>query len=83
MKQIAEDADLSAEDFFSLMFEARQAALEQAVADGVISEEQADWFTQRFDEKQSSGFGPGSCFGSGGHRGGWHMDPNWDTQPSG
>lgn len=90
MGQIAEEAGLSAEDFSSLMFEARQAALEQAVADGVISEEQADWMIQRFEEKQSGGFGPGSCFDTGDNafhgpnspRGRWHMDPNWDTQPA-
>jgi len=45
--QIAEEQGLSADEITTLMQEARSAALDQMVADGVITQEQADWMEQR------------------------------------
>lgn len=70
--QIAEAQGMSAEDFGSLMIEARSDALQQAVADGTITQEQADWMNQRMTQRQAAGYGPGSenCTGDGPMHGG-------------
>jgi hypothetical protein len=47
MADIAESQGMSQEDFFSLMLEVRAEALELAVEDGLISQEQADWMLER------------------------------------
>jgi len=67
MWEIAEAQGFSAEEFASLMTEARSEALEQAVAEGTITQEQADWMIQRMAQRQAYGYGPGSsaCTGSG------------------
>ncbi len=68
---IAQEQGLTDEEFSTLMFDARSAALEQAVADGTITQEQADWMQSRWDEMKAQGFGPGlsGCDGSGPHGG--------------
>ena len=82
--QIAESQGISQEQFGTLWTDARTAALEQAVADGVITQEQADWMIQRMAQQQAAGFGPGSgaCTGAG-PAGGFHRGPGWrwNTQP--
>lgn len=84
MWQIAESQGISQEEFGTLWTEARTAALEQAVADGVITQEQADWMIQHMAQRQAAGFGPGSgaCTGAG-PRGGFQRGPGWrwNTQP--
>ena len=74
--QISDSLGISSEDFSTLVADARAKALEQAVQDGVITQEQADWMSQRM----GPGFGPGAgtCDGTGPHgyggRGrGWRM----------
>ncbi len=70
---IAQEQGLTEEEFSTLMSDARTAAFEQAVADGTITQEQADWMQSRWDEMKEAGFGPGSggCDGDGfGHHGG-------------
>jgi len=52
---------LSVEEFTTLMVTARTSALNQAVADGVLTQEQADWMIQRMQQRQGGGFGPGNC----------------------
>ncbi|HEX6304820.1 MAG TPA: hypothetical protein VFZ76_11560, partial [Anaerolineales bacterium] len=61
------------ETFRELMIEARTEALNQAAADGVISQEQAEWMQSRMNQMWSNGYGPGSghCDGSG-PRGRWN-----------
>lgn len=61
--QIAESQGISSEDFSTLVADARAKALDQAVQDGAITQEQADWMSQRM----GPGFGPGAgqCDGSG------------------
>ena len=63
--QIADSLGISSEDFSTLAADARAKALDQAVQDGVITQEQADWMSQRM----GSGFGPGAgtCDGTGPH----------------
>ncbi len=68
MWSIAEAKGLSAAEFADLMLKARTQALNQAVADGVITQAQAEWMIQRMQQMQAAGFGPGNCpmhFGAG------------------
>lgn len=68
---IAQEQGLSQEAFAALMSDARKAALEQAVADGLITQEQADAIQAHWDQMAAQGFGPGqgNCDGNGPHRG--------------
>lgn len=68
MWQVAEAQGYSLEEFSALMFEIRSAALEQAVAAGLITQEQADWMLSRWESMQAGGFGTGT--GSGPCQGG-------------
>lgn len=86
MWQVAEAKGLSIEEFQTLMVEARTAALKAAVADGVITQAQADWMLSRMQGRggQGGGYGAGGgCpmhgggFGPGGGR--WYNQPG---QPS-
>ena len=77
MWSIAQAQGLSDEEIADLMVEARTKALEQAVADGALTQEQADWMIQRMQEMQSAGFGPGYCHGFSGQSGG----PGWRNNP--
>ena len=60
MAQIAYSEGLTQDEFSTLMLSARQSALEQAVSDGVITQEQADWMQSRQNRMFGNGFGPGS-----------------------
>ena len=67
MWEIAEAQGLSAEDFQALMLAARTDALTQAVADGTITQEQADWMLSRWNSMLQSGYGPGTGNCQGGN----------------
>lgn len=56
--QIAQSNGLSDEDTRKLMLEAHDAALAKAVADGQITQSQADWMDQHMEQMWQSG-GPG------------------------
>ena len=71
MWQIAEDLGYSQEEFGQLMVEARTEALNQAVEDGLLTREQAEWMIARMAQRQAAGFGPGSGTCMGGGRGGF------------
>lgn len=64
---------LSLEEFRAKMVEVRQIAVDKAVEDGVISQDQADWMAERGPGAGPGQFGPGagSCPGTfqGGHHG--------------
>ena len=64
---IAESQGLTSEEAWALMQTARNEALQQAVADGVITQEFADQMLARMDAMHGNGFGPGSgsCHGGG------------------
>ena len=68
MWDIAESQGLSAEQFKAKMIQARTEALNQAVADGLITQEQADWMTSRMAKMPMYGIGSGAagCPGMGG-----------------
>jgi uncharacterized protein YidB (DUF937 family) len=61
MWDVAQEKGISQDEFFTLMQTARGEALKQMVADGVITQAQADWMLQR---------GPGGMGGGRGGRGG-------------
>ena len=84
MWQIAEEEGIKTEEFTNLMLEARTKALDQAVADGLITQEQADWMVQRMTQMHANGFGS-SAGGCGGFRsGGWRGGPagSWSATPT-
>jgi len=51
----AQEQGLTEEEFSTLMFDARNAAFKQAVADGTITQEQVDWMQSRWDYMQENG----------------------------
>ncbi|MBM3153658.1 MAG: hypothetical protein FJZ96_15890 [Chloroflexi bacterium] len=59
--QMALDQGVAAEDIPALMLEIRTAALQQAVADGIITQERADWMIQRMQSMRQAGPGIGSA----------------------
>lgn len=61
MWQIAADQGLSDEEVQNVMITARTAALNAMVADGVLTQEQADLMLQRMNTMMSNGFTPGNC----------------------
>lgn len=67
MWNIATDQGLTQEQFTETMIQARTTALSQAVAEGVITQEQADWMLSRMNRMGGTGVGPGSagCPGMG------------------
>lgn len=76
---LAQEEGLSVEEFRARLIEARTEALEQAVEEGVITQEQADWMRDRWEQRwdEDGAFGP--CPGDGsGHGPGWR----WNPQPS-
>jgi hypothetical protein len=81
MWSIAEAQGKSSEDFQALMVEIRSKAVEQAVADGKLTQEQADWMAQRWQQMQANGYGPGTCPGMAGQFQGPGRGGRWNAQP--
>lgn len=83
MYQIALDNGIKQEDLASFMNEIHKDAFANAVKDGVMTQEQADWMLQRMQNRGGFGFGncpmhngQGGSFGRGsgfgpGMMGGW------------
>lgn len=65
--QIASEQGLTAEQFRALMADARSQAIDQAVKDGKLTQEQADWLKTR--GARMNGGMPGGRAGHGGMRG--------------
>jgi hypothetical protein len=61
MWQIASDQGLSDEEVQGVMIQARTAALNAMVADGVLTQEQADFMLERMNTMMAGDFTPGSC----------------------
>jgi hypothetical protein len=61
MWDVAAEQGLSQEEFYALMLEARTKALDEAVAAGALTQEQADLMNERHQQMQENGFGPGNC----------------------
>jgi hypothetical protein len=70
MWQVAEAKGLSVEEFQNLMVDARQAAVAKMVADGVLTQEQADWMLSRMQGMWGQGGAQGGCPMHGGGYGG-------------
>lgn len=77
MYDVALSLNYTPEQFTELMVTVRTDAINQALADGVITQEQADWMLDRLAQRAEAGFGTGTCTGdcqmggrSGGMRGG-------------
>lgn len=78
MFDVATSLGMTQEQFTELMVTVRSDAINQALADGVITQEQADWMLSRLAQRQAAGFGTGTCTGTcqmggsmrGGMRGG-------------
>ena len=70
MWQVAEAKGLSADEFQKLMVDARKAAFTKMVADGVLTQEQADWMLSRMQGMWGQGGAQGGCPMHGGGYGG-------------
>ena len=69
MWTIAQEQGMTTEQFQETMTTARTTALNQAVADGVITQEQADFMLSRMNNMMGQRFGSGQGFGPGSGRG--------------
>lgn len=67
--ELAEQQGVEMETLWSVMDDARAEMIDQALADGVITEEQADWMSERGGPGPGHHFG--SCDGSGPRGGGF------------
>ncbi|MEA4906205.1 MAG: hypothetical protein VB089_01220 [Anaerolineaceae bacterium] len=61
--QIAENEGWTLEQFQDWMIEAHNTALDQLVADGVLTQTQADWMNSHMNQMGVYGYGPGYCAG--------------------
>ena len=61
MVQIALDHGIKQEDLATFMNEVHQEALDNAVKDGLATQEQAAWMLQRMQNVQQGGLGFGNC----------------------
>jgi hypothetical protein len=65
LSAIAVSQGFSVEEFQSIWLAARETTLQQAVAEGTLSQEQADWMLDRMESMGAGGYGPGygNCMG--------------------
>jgi hypothetical protein len=68
LSDIVQEQNLTAEQFQELVTTARTSAINQAVADGVITQAQADFMLEHMERLAENGFGPGFDAGMGGCR---------------
>lgn len=76
MWDFAQQKGMTQEQFLDLMLQARTQALEKAVADGIITQEQADWMLSRWSRMGNNG--AGICTEDGVSRG---NGGRWNNQP--
>ena len=72
---IAQEQGMTTEQFQEMMTTARTSAINQAVADGVITQAQADFMLERMETMMGNGVGPGFGMGNGGCGGRWNNQP--------
>ena len=70
MYEIALNAGIPEAEIPEMLLEVRQAALDAAVADGVLTQDQADWMASRMGRHMQFNGTPGTC-PMGGRGGGW------------
>jgi hypothetical protein len=86
--QIAQDQGLTQEQIQQLMLDAHDKSLDQAVEDGLLTQEQADWMDQHMESMWSGdGAGFGGCHGAYGDQDANSETPSgsmmrWNHQPS-
>lgn len=83
-RTIAQEKGLSAEEFRTLMIEARNKALEAMVKDGVITQAQADWMKDHMRTGLEKGFGTGygNCpMGNNNNSGRRGFGGRWNQNP--
>ncbi len=73
LSQIAYDQGMTYDEFTTLLADARVQALDQAVADGILAQAQADWLAQR-----GAGISMGGAAGRGMGTGGQGLHLNQD-----
>lgn len=81
MWDYVQEQGMTQEQFTEKMLQARTQALEQAVADGVITQEQADWMLSRMSQMWQNGAGSGACMGGEVGGRGARSGGRWNTQP--
>lgn len=64
MYDVATTLGYTQEQFTELMVTVRTDAINQALADGVITQDQADWMLSRLAQRSEAGFGTGACTGN-------------------
>ena len=70
------------EEISALMLTARDEALTAAVAAGTLTQEQADWMSQRMQRMGGFGMGAGHCGGGYGQGAAQHLPMGrWFNQP--
>jgi hypothetical protein len=79
MWQVAEAKGLSLEEFQTLMVDARKAAFTKMVADGVLTQEHAEWMLSRMQGMWSQGGATGGCPMHSGGSGRWNTSPAQTT----
>jgi hypothetical protein len=72
---IAQEQGMTTEQFQEMVSTVRTGAINQAVADGVITQEQGDFMLERMERMAENGVGPGYGAGNGGCGGRWNNQP--------
>jgi hypothetical protein len=90
LRDIALSAGIAADDLPAFLEGIHSAAVEAAVADGALTDEQASFMARRMQLRAGAGYGTGDCpmggqgapYGSGARRGGGGMmgGQGWQTQ---
>jgi len=79
MWQVAEAKDLSNEEITLLMLDARTKALDDAVAAGAMTADQAEWMRTHWEQMEANGMVPGGCHNQGGVGMGGMMRSRWNN----
>jgi DNA-binding CsgD family transcriptional regulator len=75
-QQIAEEQGIAQEEFCADLHGAAEGILAQAVSDGAITQEQADWILERMNDRCLEGGGP--MRGGRGHGPGWMAEYRYE-----
>ena len=78
---IAQEKGFTWDKFIETMKDVRTQAIQAAVADGVITQEQADWMQSRIEQMGTMGGGLGPCQGGSGQGRGGRGGGRWNLQP--
>lgn len=82
MWQVAQGKGLTLDQFQKAMLDARTNAFKQMVADGVLTQAQADWMLSRMQNMGGLGGGVGGQGGCPGMGGGFGPGARWNTTPA-